>query len=281
MFSYIILIAFLLNWCYNICQKGEDYVNTEKELSYKEFIMRENETFHAPYSPEFEFYIAVKSGDVNRVFELCENEFSDKNGLGKLSENPLQNMKYHFVITTALISRYCIEGGMEHETAYSLSDLYIQQADICTTTQQISQLHSAMSADYAERMKKIRKSQIFSKQIIRCVDYIYNNLHRRIFISDLAEYTGLNANYLSKLFKKETGVTVTDYIQNKKIETAKNMLKYSKYRNSQIATILAFPNQSYFVEVFRKKVGMTPKKYQDMYFRKIGIGTENPHGYTF
>ncbi len=257
-------------------KKGCDCLNTEKELSYKEFIMRENEAYHAPYSPEFEFYIAVKSGDVDKVAQLCKNEFSDKAGLGKLSENPLQNLKYHFVVTIALVSRYCIEGGMEHETAYILSDLYIQKVDICTTTQQISQLHSAMSADYAERMKKIRKSQIFSKQIIRCVDYIYNNLHKRIFISDLAQYTGLNSSYLSKLFKKETGMTVTEYIQNKKIETAKNMLKYSKYLTSQIATILAFPNQSYFVEVFKKKVGMTPKKYQDMYFREIGIGTEKP-----
>ncbi len=248
-------------------------MNSQKELSYKEFIMRENETFHAPYGPEFEFYIAVKNGDINKVLQLCKNEFSDKNGFGKLSENPLQNLKYHFVVTTALVSRYCIEGGMEHETAYSLSDLYIQKADVCTSTKQISQLHATMSSDYAQRMKQISKSRIFSKQITRCVDYIYNNLHRRIYISDLAEYTSLNPSYLSKLFKKETGETVTEYIQIKKIETAKNMLKYSSYRPSQIASILAFPNQSYFVEVFRKKVGMTPKKYQDMYFREIGIGT--------
>jgi YesN/AraC family two-component response regulator len=248
-------------------------VNTEKELSYKEFIMRENETFHAPYSPEFSFYIAVKSGETDKVSQLCKSEFSEKNGFGKLSENPLQNIKYHFVVTAALISRYCIEGGMEHETAYSLSDLYIQKADVCTSASQISQLHAEMSADYAQRMKKLRKNKIFSKQITRCVDYIYNNLHKRIFISDLAKYTGLNPSYLSRLFKKETGITVTEYIQNRKIETAKNMLKYSSYLPSQIASILAFPNQSYFVEVFKKKVGMTPKKYQDICFREIGINS--------
>lgn len=246
-------------------------MNTEKELSYKEFIMRENETFHAPYSPEFAFYIAVKNGEAEKVSQLCKSEFSEKNGFGKLSENPLQNIKYHFVVTTALISRYCIEGGMEHETAYSLSDLYIQKADVCTMASQISQLHAEMSEDYAKRMKKLRKKKIFSKQITRCVDYIYNNLHKRILISELAQYTGLNPSYLSRLFKKETGSTVTEYIQNKKIETAKNMLKYSSYLQSEIASILAFPNQSYFVEVFKKIVGMTPKKYQDMYFRAIEI----------
>jgi YesN/AraC family two-component response regulator len=125
--------------------------------------------------------------------------------------------------------------------------------------------------DYTQRMKNLQKKRVFSKQIVKCIEYIYNNLHKRILISELAQYTGLNPSYLSRLFRNETGITVTEYIQIKKIETAKNMLKYSNYLPSQIATILAFPNQSYFIEVFKKKVGMTPKKYQNMCFREIGI----------
>ena len=250
-------------------------MNSEKELSYKEFIMREHERFHAPYSPEFAFYLAVKNGEEDTVSHLCNSAFAEKSGFGVLSDNPLQSLKYHFVVTAALLSRYCIEGGMEHETAYSLSDLYIQKADKCATEKQISQLHAVMCADYTKRMNFIQKSKIHSKQITRCVDYIYNNLHKRILITDLALHTGLHPSYLSRLFKQETGITVTDYIQSKKIETAKNMLKYSSYKISQISTILAFPNQSYFVEVFKKIAGMTPKKYQDMHFREIGIGANN------
>ncbi|NLO41105.1 MAG: hypothetical protein GX115_16760 [Ruminiclostridium sp.] len=100
-------------------------MNIDKELSYREYIMRENNAFHAPYYPEFAFYIAVKNGEVDQVSQLCRNAFSDKSGFGKLSDNPLQNMKYHFVVTAALIARHCIEGRMEHEIAYSLSDVYI------------------------------------------------------------------------------------------------------------------------------------------------------------
>lgn len=246
-------------------------MNEEKELSYREFILRENNSFHAPFGPEFSFYVAVKNGDVNKVLQLCKDEFSNKNGLGILSDNPLQNMKYHFVVTTALIARYCIEGGMEHEAAYSLSDVYIQMADKCPSIAQISQLHTTMTMDYAKKMKNLQKNRVISKQVVKCIEYIYNNLHKRILISELAEVTGLNASYLSRLFRKEMGFTVTEYIQIKKIETAKNMLKYSNYLLSQIATILAFPNQSYFIEVFKKRVGMTPKKYQDMCFRETGI----------
>lgn len=251
-------------------------MNADKELSYREFILRENHDFHTPLGQEYAFYVAVKNGEVNRVSQLCKDEFSYKNGLGKLSDDLLQNMKYHFVVTAALIARYCIEGGMEHEAAYSLSDVYIQKADKCASISQISQLHMAMSMDYAQRMKKLHKDRVFSKQIVKCVEYIYDNLHKRILISELSQYTGLNPSYLSRLFKNETGITVTEYIQIKKIETAKNMLKYSNYLPSQIATILAFPSQSYFIEVFKKRTGMTPKKYQNICFREIGINSETP-----
>jgi AraC family transcriptional regulator len=97
-------------------------------------------------------------------------------------------------------------------------------------------------------------------------------------ITELAQYTGLNPSYLSRLFRKETGITVTEYIKTRKIETAKNMLKYSEYLPSQIAAILAFPNQRYFIEVFKKRVGTTPKKYRDMYFRETGINAGIPLG---
>lgn len=249
-------------------------MNTDRELNYREFILRENNTFHAPYNPEFAFYTAIKSGETDKVLQLCKDEFSNKNGLGKLSDNLLQNLKYHFVVTAALIARYCIEGGMEHEAAYSLSDIYIQKVDKCALVTQISKLHSAMSMDYAQRMKNLHKKRVFSKQIVKSIEYIYNNLHKKIPISELAQYTALNPSYLSRLFRKETGITITEYIQIRKIETAKNMLKYSNYLPSQIATILAFPSQSYFIEVFKKKVGMTPKKYQDMCSRETGINAE-------
>lgn len=250
-------------------------MNTDRELSYREYIMRESNEFHAPYNPEFEFYIAVKNGDTAKVSELCKNEFTEKSGFGKLSDNPLQSIKYHFVVTAALIARYCIEGGMEHETAYSLSDLYIQKADKSTCFSQISKLHQEMAGDYTRRMRNLRKKCIYSKPIVKCVEYIYNNLHKRILITELAEYAGINSSYLSRLFKKETGTTVTEYIQEKKIETAKNMLKYSDYLPSQIANILAFPNQSYFIEIFKKKVGITPKRYMDICFQKIEINKED------
>lgn len=243
-------------------------MDIKKEWSYKEFLMREENISHAPYGPEFDFYVAIKSGDINKMEKLCENTFSDKIGLGQLSNKPIRNIRYHFIITVAMVARYCIEGGMGHEAAYRLSDFYIQQADRCSQIDQISQLHRIMAIDYTKRMKALRMNKIMSKPIVKCIDYIYKNLNIRITVVILAEYIGLHPSYLSKLFKKETGISISMYIQQRKIETAQNMLKYSDYSPAQIASILAFSTQSYFIEVFKKRVGMTPKKYRDLCFRE-------------
>lgn len=240
-------------------------INIDKEMSVREFALRENESAHAPYVPEFDFYYAVKSGDVAKVSALCSVDFAKKDGLGKLCEDRLQNLKYHFAITAAMLARYCIESGMEHETAYSLSDLYIQSCDRCTTPNEISGLHRNMSMDYTKRMAALRKDRLYSKQIVLCVNYIYSHLHKKITVDELAKHTGLSPSYLSRLFKKETGESITGYIIRRKIDAAKNMLKYSGYSLSQISETLAFSCQSYFTKMFKDLEGVTPKRYRDMY----------------
>lgn len=246
-------------------------MSLQKELVYREFVQREGEVLRAPYNPELEFYSAIKSGNLDKVRMNCKEQLIDKEGLGILSNNPLQNMKYHFVVTTALAARYCIEGGMELSTAYSLSDFYIQKADLCKTAKEVSDLHPLMCEDYAKRMKALRKQKVCSKHIADCLDYIYDNLHTRITIEDLSNHVNLNPSYLSRLFKKEIGIPVSNYIQTKKIETAKNMLVYSEHTLSEIASILAFPSQSYFTEIFRKQTGMTPSEYKVQHFRNIEL----------
>lgn len=240
-------------------------INIDREMSVREYAMRENSSYHAPYVPEFDFYYAVKNGDIVKVSQLCSVDFAKKDGLGKLCEDSLQNLKYHFAITAAMLARYCIESGMEHETAYSLSDLYIQSCDRCTNENELSGLHRNMSMDYTKRMAELRKNKVYSKQIVLCINYIYSHLHKKISVEELSKHTGLSPSYLSRLFRKETGESITEYIIKRKINAAKNMLKYSGYSISEISATLAFSCQSYFTKIFKELEGVTPKKYRDMY----------------
>jgi len=243
----------------------------QKEFVYKEYLRKEENILRAPYNPELEFYSVIKSGDVKRTEELCRDTFTDKKGLGVLSKNRLQNLKYHFVITVALIARYCIEGGMDVSTSYALSDFYIQKADESNSTAGLNALHRRAAVDYAKRMKKLRKEKICSIHVVRCIDYMHDNLHSRITIEELAELVGVTPPYLSRLFKKETGVSVSEYVQQLKMEAARNMLLYSDFTPAKISSILAFPDQSYFTQVFKKYTGLTPRKFQSVHLREMSL----------
>jgi len=192
---------------------------------------------------------------------------NDPAGRGRLSLDEVRNIKYHFIVSVAMISRFCMEGKMNSETAYSLSDLYIQKADICTSIEQLIELHRSMCSDYAGRMQQLRRSKVYSKHVVVCIDYIYENLQKRITLRMLARYASLNETYLSKLFLTETGKSVSGYIRDKKIEAAENMLKYSDFSCLNIGNYLAFSSQSHFIQVFRTKTGLTPQDYRKRNFR--------------
>lgn len=236
-----------------------------KELTHKTFLNREYAFSHAPLEKEFEFYDYVKSGDIENVKRLMTPLAS--HGSGILSENPLRNLKYHFIVTIAFITRFCVEGGMELETAYTMSDLYILKADKCQAASEIHKLHQTAVLDYTSQMKKISREHIYSKPVIIAMDYIYDHLHTKISVEEIAEHTTLSTSYLSRLFHRETGITLTGYITAKRIEAAQNMLKYSDYASADISNYLAFSTHSHFISTFKKHTGTTPGEFRKKHYR--------------
>jgi YesN/AraC family two-component response regulator len=223
---------------------------------------------HRVIETEFTFYDAIADGNMEYLEENCKNNtFTNPDGMGKLSENPLQNLRYHFVVTTAMVTRYCVHAGMEQEKAYSLSDFYILKIDKCQNIDEISKLHYVMCHDFCNQMNILRRSQKLSKPIVLCIDYIYSHIHYRITIKELAEYINISESYLSKLFHKEMGLPLSQYILNLKIEKAKNLLQYSDNNIVDISNYLSFSTQSHFIQVFQKKTGLTPHKFRTMNFR--------------
>lgn len=246
----------------------ENIMNLTKDWYRSEFVDHEMITGHRILEKELSFYDSVANGNIETVEANCKRrDFTTPDGMGVLSDNPIQNLRYHFVIGVAMITRYCIHAGMEQEKAYSLSDFYIQKMDKSKTIHEISDIHDTMALDFCKRMNKLRKSQMLSKPIVLCIDYIYSHIHYRITIKELADYLNLSESYLSKLFHKEMGIPVSQYILELKIEKAKNLLQYSDYNIVDIANYLSFSSQSHFIQVFQKFTGLTPHKFRIRQFR--------------
>ena len=246
------------------------------KINHKLYLSQDASVKYRSFENEMSFYDAVKNGDIETVeIEMNKFEQDTLQGKGVLSDNIVRNLLYHFIISTAMVARFCIEGGMDHEMAYSLSDYYIQKADHCTTTEDLKKLQSTMAIDYCKRMKQMQKVNVYSKNIVRAIDYIYDNLHQPLTVEIVAENVGLSETYLSKLFKKETGISVSSYIRSRRIEAAQNMLKYSDYTYEEISSHLCFSSQSHFTSIFKKETGYTPKVFRDQHFRKSFTGDNN------
>ena len=241
-------------------------MHTKKhKLDYQLYLQKENHFLHQPYRNEYNFYEAVAHGDLQYI-EYIKNKYpvseQENNGKGELSADPVRNERYHFIVNVAIITRKCIEFGLPQEKAYTLSDLYIRTSDTLHTIQELRQLNDDMVMDYALLMKNLHKKKFSSPYILQCVKYIDDHLHAKVTISDIAEELGLNACYLSTLFKKETGITIHSYLQKKRLETAANILSQTDHTYSSIANTLGYSSQSHFIQVFHKYYGITPAQYR-------------------
>lgn len=250
-----------------VAERGEldmDGTVNEKKLRYMEYLHRETADRHHTHTEDMYQYDLLRMGDPKAVEEGVRMFSSSLPG--HISDDPLRNYKYLFVASATLASRSAIVGGMAAERAYNISDLYILKMDTLQTVDEVKALHAEMFAFYTKEMAALDKAEIYSKPVVLCIDYIYNHLHEPIRTEDLAAQTGLNRSYLSTLFKKETGQSVSAYILSKRMEAAQNMLRFSEYSYAEIAAILAFSSQSHFIRVFRSQTGYTPKEFRNRFF---------------
>lgn len=113
-----------------------------------------------------------------------------------------------------------------------------------------------------DKYDKCNKAQ-FNPLIENIKNYIEENLTYPLCMSELAKAFHYNEKYMGRLFKKETGLSVGEYINRKKIKTAKKLLKETKKTVTEIAFAVGFNNVTYFNRVFKKEVGISPCEYRN------------------
>ncbi len=101
------------------------------------------------------------------------------------------------------------------------------------------------------------------KEIYAVLNYIEKNIHRHITLEEAAEYVHLSSFYLSKLFKKELNVNFIQYVTERRMERAKELLEHTDLPILNIALELSYHEPNYFSKVFKKVVGMTPTEYRE------------------
>lgn len=122
----------------------------------------------------------------------------------------------------------------------------------------VRQLAFQASSRLAELRKLNEHNTIF--QVIQYVDREYRN---KLQLQDLAQHFHMNATYLGQLFKKHAGKPFKEYLNDKRIEEAKLLLKRSGMKVSEVALHVGFPNTDYFIHKFKMTTGMLPSNYKN------------------
>lgn len=234
-------------------------MENEKSI-YAEFIDYENMDRHHSYADELRLCEAIQTANPSAL-ELAASLFNAEHA-GILSEHSLTNLKYLFVASVTLITRFCIEGGLSSQLAYMISDVHIRALDNCKTEADILALHSRMVSEFFERMAFLRGTKGTSRHIEAAVEYILKNLGTNLTLSVVSREIRISPSHLSHLFIKELGVSFNRYVRLQRTEAAKDLLRYTDHSASAIASLVGFSSQSHMISVFRSVVGKTPANYR-------------------
>lgn len=112
-----------------------------------------------------------------------------------------------------------------------------------------------------------------ASSIQSCIQYIQQHYTSRLTLEDTARAVGLSPDYLSRIFRQETGVTFTQYLNQLRIQKARGLIRHSGLRLTDVCQMVGYDDQSYFTKVFRRIVGMPPNEYR----RKVQAAGKFPH----
>ncbi len=137
---------------------------------------------------------------------------------------------------------------------------------MCKHQNQLRQLFVDFLSQLVNELKYIRRNQ--SNYLIkRAINFIEHNYDQNISLEDVAKVISLSKQYVCHIFKRETGKNLSHYINEVRIEKAKQLLLNPSYTNKDIYAMVGFSNQQYFSRVFKKVTGMTTSEYKERHYK--------------
>lgn len=230
------------------------------EHTSKIFNAKEEQHFHNTYQFEKQYLNIIENGDLAALKKLLEAPIVITPGV--VADNSIRQIKNLFIAGTTLVTRAAIKGGLDMESAYLLSDVYIQKMEKLHSLEDIYNLQYQLMFDFTDRVLTSKIPSGISLCVYECINYINANTNRPITVEDVAANVNKSRSFISRKFKQELGFGINEFINSRKIEEAKYLLTYTNKSISEISFYLCFSSQSYFQNVFKKKLKITPNDYR-------------------
>lgn len=221
---------------------------------------RENEYLHPSFLLEQQLLGAITNGDDTKAIAILNSINKDQRP--KLANEPLRSLKNSLICSCTLFTRAIIQGGVQPETAFNLSDTYILEIERVENKKDVEVLEYDMVVHFIQVLKEA-EALPYSKIVNRAVTYIHDHILQDLSLETIAENCYVSPSYLSHLFKKEVGDSIVTFINKKRIKESKYFLLHTTTAISDISLLFHFCNQSYYSSLFKKYTNLTPKEFRE------------------
>ena len=220
-------------------------------------------TLYQRYDQENRFLRMIETGDTEHVL-IAFREM----GLRGLGGNRYINAVYQdpaisLSMTRALARKAAERGGAALVDIHEITQRAVQGIYAAKHTREMADCTERMLVELTEAVRKSRDDLgSYSEPIRAVLSYIQHNSSQEIRLETLTEVSGLSEGYWPRAFKKEVGLTVSQYLARLRCNQAAELLRTSRLSVQEVSSYVGYEDNNYFVKVFKKEYGMTPSDFR-------------------
>ena len=213
------------------------------------------------YISEDEFLEAVSQGNTTKALAIIGHMGDIR--ISSRADDELRDRKNLMLALNTVLRRTTYSAGVHPFYIDAISANYARFIETATGFQELEDVLPYLVRSYCDLVKK-RSTALYSAPVRQILVTIDASINGDLSLKRFANELFLNTSYLSSLFKKETGMTLTDYVNQHRINFAKRLLKSTTLSIQAVATAVGIPDIHYFTRLFRRETGYSPREYRKL-----------------
>lgn len=260
----------MMNTCYSPFLPSE--METPKELPVMDISHLSNppsakqalDNTGFQYDLEFKMREAIRSGNLALALQSFHDMPTDFSY--RLPDNPLRLRKNMTFVLSTIARIAAVDGGVSPQVIHKMSEHYFHLIEYATSPKELRDLQSRIITDYCREVQKVRTAN-YSPNICRIIDYLHLNFSYDFSLDELADALSLNKNYLCRLFRRETGQTIMEYLTALRILHAKYLLRNTDFPVTDVCFLSGFSSYISFSRAFKSASGISCSQWRSEHHR--------------
>lgn len=229
----------------------------QTKLNKDEYI----EVIERRYQNERDLLRAVGRGDFSSAKKFMGKGGFDFKFQDRVPHDPLRSYKNISFVFNTLLRKAAESGGVHPIYTDELSTKYAVLIEKLNNVNETSNLNLKMVQEYCSLVTQLSTGK-YSSIIRKIIEYIRINIDTDLNLEILSQIMNASPTAISRSFKKETGTSITQYINELRVKEAINLMDDDRYNITEIAFKVGFNDTNYFTKVFKKITGVTPSEFK-------------------